>query len=103
MASSAAVRLEGCGLSDDTIRALRESLATAATNGGDPRELTQTLGRIALEARACYCPADRLVAWFKAIWVDTICPARVPAGVWQGVYRTALTHVLASYFDEEVR
>jgi hypothetical protein len=103
MARSAAVRLEWCGLSDETIRVLRASLANAAASDGDPRELTAALGRMALEARACYCPPDRLVAWFKEIWGDTTCPARVPAGVWQGVYRTALTCVLAIYFDDEVR
>jgi hypothetical protein len=103
MVRSVAVRLEACGLSNDTIRALRKSLANAAANGGDARELTPALGRMALEARSCYCPPDRLVASFKAIWGDTTCPALIPARAWQEVYRTALTRVLAIYFDDEVR
>jgi hypothetical protein len=45
-------------------------------------------------------PPERLVAALKEIWRGTPRPDRVDALRWEATYRSALTRMLALYFDD---
>jgi hypothetical protein len=83
-----------------TVRMVSEALADATPNDAGPAALTEALGRLSAEARERNHPPERMVAALKDIWRSTPRPARVDAPQWETIYRRALTHSLALYFDD---
>jgi hypothetical protein len=83
-----------------TASAVRETLVEASLNGTSPTPMGDALAAMCAHARQQAHPPERLVAALKEIWRGTPRPERVDVRRWEVTYRSALTRMLALYFDD---
>jgi hypothetical protein len=83
-----------------TARAVREALVDAAMNGARPAPPDHALAGMCAHAHQQSHSPERLVGALKDIWRGTPRPERIDARRWEATYRSALTRMLALYFDD---
>jgi hypothetical protein len=84
----------------DIVRDVRHALIAAALSEATPATMADALARMCAEARARSHSPERLVAALKEIWRCAPRPSEVDVRRWEAVYRSALTRLLAVYFDD---
>jgi hypothetical protein len=98
--------LTGAPFADDdafpttTARAVREALVEAAQNGASAAPADHALTVMCAHAHQQGHSPERLVAALKEIWRGTPRPERVDVRRWEATYRSALTRLLALYFED---
>ena len=83
-----------------TVHAVSAMLIGATLSGASPAAASAVLAGMCAHAHQQSLPPERLVAALKEIWRGTPRPERIDVRRWEATYRSALTRMLALYFDD---